>query len=77
MEQLNFILKDRYGHLNSKKDLLVKLNEIIPWEIFRSRLKGVWRESERERKPWDRPLLDPTRPLPGIASYRHDQGAGT
>ena len=45
--------------LDNKKDPLVKLNEIIPWEVFRSRLKKVWREFGRERKsnagrkPWD------------------------
>ena len=45
--------------LDSKKDPLVRINAIIPWELFRPRLKSVWREPEGKRKssagrkPWD------------------------
>jgi len=59
MEHLDFGEEDRYMRLDDKKDPLVKLNAIIPWELFRPRLRSVWREAERERKsnagrkPWD------------------------
>ncbi|MCY3826147.1 MAG: IS5/IS1182 family transposase, partial [Candidatus Dadabacteria bacterium] len=59
MEQLDFGEEDRYVRLDDKKDPLVKLNAIIPWEMFRSRLRSVWRKPEKQRKssagrkPWD------------------------
>ena len=59
MEQLNFGEERRYVRLDDKKDPLVKLNAVIPWEMFRPRLRSVWREPERKRKspagrkPWD------------------------
>ena len=53
VEQLDFGEEDRYMRLDDKKDPLVKLNAIIPWELFRPRLRSVWREPQRERKPWD------------------------
>ncbi len=48
MEQLDFGEEGRYVKLDHKKDPLVKLNAIIPWELFRPRLKKVWREPEGE-----------------------------
>ena len=59
MEHLDFGEEDRYVRLDDKKDPLVKLNAIIPWEMFRPRLRSVWREPQKERKsnagrkPWD------------------------
>jgi len=57
VEQLDFGFKGRYVKLDDKKDPLVKLNAIIPWEMFRPRLRSVWRDKERKsnagRKPWD------------------------
>ena len=59
MEQLDFGLEDRCVRLDRKKDPLVRIDAIIPWELFRPRLRSVWREPERERKssagrkPWD------------------------
>jgi len=50
VEQLDFGEEDRYMRLDDKKDPLVKLNAIIPWELFRPRLRSVWREPERERR---------------------------
>ena len=49
VEHLDFGEEDRYVRLDDKKDPLVKLNAIIPWEMFRPRLRSVWREAERER----------------------------
>ena len=43
MEQLDFGEEGRYVRLDDKKDPLVKLNAIIPWELFRPRLRSVWR----------------------------------
>lgn len=33
--------EDRQSKLNQKKDLLVRLNEIIPWETFRPLLEQI------------------------------------
>ena len=60
MGQLGFFdLDERYRGLDAKKDLLVVLNEVVPWEDFRARLSAVWRKPDEERKnaagrkPWD------------------------
>ncbi len=59
MEQLDFGERNRYVRLDDKKDPLVRLNAIIPWEMFRPLLRSVWRKPEGERKssagrkPWD------------------------
>ncbi len=63
VEQLDFGFEGRCAQLDSKKDPLVRINAIIPWEIFRPRLKLVWREPERKRKspagrkPWDEVVM--------------------
>ena len=49
MEQLDFGFEDRCMRLDKKEDPLVKLNSIIARELFRPRLKKVWREPEGER----------------------------
>src|SRR3982750_1784491 len=60
MGQLGFSdLDERYRSLDAKKDPLVFLNEVVPWEDFRARLSAVWRKPDEERKnaagrkPWD------------------------
>src|SRR4051812_1225833 len=60
MGQLGFSdLDERYRSLDAKKDPLVVLNEVVPWEDFRARLSAVWRKPDEERKnaagrkPWD------------------------
>src|SRR4029450_4286623 len=53
-----FDLGERYRGLDPKKDPLVFLNAVVPWEDFRARLSAVWRKPEEERKtaagrkPW-------------------------
>ena len=42
-----FDVENRYAALDAKNDPLVKINAVVPWEAFRSRLEQVW------RKPWD------------------------
>ncbi len=49
-------LEERQSKLNQKKDLLVRLNEIIPWETFRPLLEKIRekpRKSHAGRKPID------------------------
>src|SRR3954466_13567190 len=51
MGQIGFFdLDERYRGLDAKKDPLVFLNEVVPWEDFRARLSAVWRKPEEERK---------------------------
>src|SRR3954471_7342772 len=45
-----FDLGERYRGLDAKKDPLVVLNEVVPWEEFRAQLSAVWRKPEEERK---------------------------
>ena len=54
-----FDVESRYAALDAKNDPLVKINALVPWETFRSRLEQVWRtpaeqrKSDAGRKPWD------------------------
>src|SRR4051812_1805780 len=53
-----FDLGERYRGLDAKKDPLVVLNAVVPWEDFRAQLSAVWRKPEERksaagRKPWD------------------------
>src|SRR3954454_7352276 len=54
-----FDLGERYRGLDAKKDPLVVLNAVVPWEDFRAQLSAVWRKPGEERKtaaglkPWD------------------------
>ena len=60
MPQMGFFdVENRYAALDAKPDPLVKINAVVPWEAFRSRLENVWRKppdkrkSDAGRKPWD------------------------
>ncbi len=60
MGQMGFYdVANRYAGLDAKADPLVKLNAMVPWGDFRSRLETVWRgppeerKSKAGRKPWD------------------------
>ena len=49
-------LSARYEKLNQKQDLLVRLNQVIPWEMFRPLLNQIHekvRKSQAGRKPTD------------------------
>src|SRR3954463_15599115 len=51
MGQRGFVdLDERYRSLDAKKDPLVFLNEVVPWEDFRARSSAVWRKPDEERK---------------------------
>ena len=60
MGQMGFFdVENRYAALDANNDPLVKINAVVPWEAFRSRLEQVWRKpadkrkSDAGRKPWD------------------------
>ena len=60
MAQMGFFdVEKRYAALDAKHDPLVKINAVVPWEAFRSRLEKVWRKPADKRKsnagckPWD------------------------
>ena len=54
-----FDVSDRYASLDARKDPLVQIAAVVPFEEFRSRLEAVWRKpgekrtSAAGRKPWD------------------------
>ena len=51
MAQMGFFdLSDRYARLDAKRDPLVEIDALVPWEEFRPTLERVWRKSEAERK---------------------------
>jgi hypothetical protein len=60
MAQMGFFdLSDRYVSLDAKRDPLVEIDAVVPWEEFRPVLERVWRKPEAKRKshagrrPWD------------------------
>lgn len=60
MSQIGFFaIENRYASLDAKHDPLAKINALVPWETFRSRLEQVWRKPPSQRKsnagckPWD------------------------
>lgn len=51
MAQIGFFdLSDRYASLDAKRDPLVEIDAIVPWEEFRPTLERVWRKREADRK---------------------------
>src|SRR6185369_6275453 len=80
MGQLGFSdLDERYRSLDAKKDPLVFLNEVVPWEGFRAQLSAVWRKPEEERKnaagrkPWDEIVIFKTLVLQALYNLSDDQ----
>ena len=60
MGQMGFFdIAKRYAGLDAKNDPLVKIDEAVRWEDFRSSLEATWRlrpeerKSKAGRKPWD------------------------
>lgn len=43
-------LSDRYASLDAKRDPLVEIDAIVPWEEFRPTLERVWLTPEAEPK---------------------------
>ena len=51
MAQMGFFdLSDRYASLDAKKDPLVEIDAVVPWEEFRPALERVWRKPDEARK---------------------------
>jgi IS5 family transposase len=51
MAQMGFFdLSDRYASLDAKKDPLIEINAVVPWEEFRPVLERVWRKPDEARK---------------------------
>ena len=51
MAQMGFFdLSDRYASLDAKKDPLVEIDTVVPWEEFRPVLERVWRKPDADRK---------------------------
>ena len=51
MTQMGFLyLSDRYTRLDVKKDLLVWIDVVAPWEEFRPALERVGRKPDADRK---------------------------
>ena len=80
MPQMGFFdLSDRYASLYAKKDPLVEINAVVPWEEFRPALEGVWhkpdadRRSRAGRKPMDAVLVFKTLVLSGLYNLSDDQ----
>jgi hypothetical protein len=45
-----FDLSDRYASLDAKRDPLIEIDTVVPWEEFRPALERVWRKSDVDRK---------------------------
>ena len=45
-----FVLSNRYASLDAKRDPLVEIDAVVPWEEFRPTLERVWRKPEAARK---------------------------
>jgi len=51
MTQMGFFdLSDRYASLDAKKDPLLEIDAVVPWEEFRPALERVWRKPDADRK---------------------------
>src|SRR3954463_11610394 len=74
-----FDLDERYRGLDAKKDPLVVLNAVVPWEDFRAQVSVVWRKPEEERtsaagrKPWDEIGIFTTLVLQALYNLSDDQ----
>jgi len=74
-----FDLSDRYASLDSKRDPLVEIDAIVPWEEFRPTLERVWRKPEAERKsragrkPMDAVVMFKTLVLGALYNLSDDQ----
>jgi IS5 family transposase len=74
-----FDLSDRYASLDAKKDPLVEINAVVPWEEFRPVLERVWRKPDAERKsragrkPMDAVLMFKTLVLSALYNLSDDQ----
>ena len=80
MPQMGFFdLSDRYASLDAKKDPLVEINAVVPWEEFRPMLERVWRKPDADRKsragrkPMDAVLMFKALVLSALYNLSDDQ----
>ena len=80
MAQMGFFdLSDRYASLDAKKDPLVAIDAVVPWDEFRPILEAVWRKPASEkksragRKPMDAVLMFKTLVLGALYNLSDDQ----
>lgn len=80
MGQIGFFdVSDRYASLDAKRDPLVEIDAVVPWEAFRPVLERVWRKPEAERKsragrkPMDAVLMFKTLVLSALYNLSDDQ----
>ncbi len=80
MAQMGFFdLSDRYASLDAKRDPLVEIDAVVPWEEFRPVLERVWRKPDAERKsragrkPMDAVLMFKTLVLGALYNLSDDQ----
>lgn len=80
MAQMGFFdLSDRYASLDAKRDPLVEIDAIVPWDEFRPTLERVWRKPEAERKsragrkPMDAVVMFKTLVLGALYNLSDDQ----
>ena len=80
MAQMGFFdLTDRYASLDAKKDPLVEIDAVVPWEEIRPTLERVWRKpaaarkSRAGRKPMDAVLMFKTLVLSALYNLSDDQ----
>jgi len=80
MAQMGFFdLSDRYASLDAKKDPLLEINSVVPWEEFRALLEQVWRKPDADRKsragrkPMDAVLMFKTLVLSALYNLSDDQ----
>lgn len=80
MAQMGFFdLSDRYASLDAKKDPLVEIDAVVPWEEFRPALERVWRKPDADRKsragrkPIDAVLMFKTLILSALYNLSDDQ----
>ena len=80
MAQMGFFdLWDRYASLDAKRDPLVEIDAVVPWEDLRPALEQVWRKPEAGRKsragrkPMDAILMFKTLVLGALYNLSDDQ----
>lgn len=80
MAQMGFFdLSDRYASLDAKRDPLVEIDALVPWEEFRPELERVWRKPEVSRKsragrkPMDAVVMFKTLVLGALYNLSDDQ----
>ena len=80
MPQMGFFnLSDRHASLDAKKDPLVEIDAVVPWDAFRPLPERVWRKPDEARKsragrrPMDVVLMFKTLVLSALYNLSDDQ----